>query len=105
MKIGIQSIHFNADDNLLAFINKKTDKLSSFFDQIIGADVYLRLDRVSGETNKIAQIKLLVPGITLFAKEQCKTFEEATDRALESLRKQIHRYKKKVNIKAKNFKV
>lgn len=96
MKIGVQSIHFNADRNLLAFIQRKTSKLDLFFDQIISGEVYLRVVKVADEANKIAEIKLLMPGMTLFAKEQCKTFEEATDLAVESLRKQIHKYKNKV---------
>ncbi len=99
MKIGVQSIHFNADKELLAFIQKKTSKLDLFFDQIISGDVYLRLVKVADDANKIAEIKLLMPGITLFAKEQCKTFEEATDLAIESLKKQIHKYKQKIKVR------
>lgn len=96
MKIGVQSIHFNADQKLLAFIQKKADKLDQFYDQIISGEVYLKLDNVSDEANKITEIKLMIPGNILFAKEQCKTFEEATDLAIESLRKQIHKYKEKL---------
>ncbi len=96
MKIGVQSIHFNADQKLLAFIQKKADKLDQFFDQIITGEVYLKLDNVTDEANKISEIKLIIPGTTLFAKEQCKSFEEATDLAVESLKKQIHKHKEKV---------
>ena len=96
MKIGVQSIHFNADKDLLAFIQKKVDKLDLFFDQIISGEVYLKLDNVSDDANKITEIKLMIPGNTLFAKEQCKTFEEGTDLAIECLRKQIHKHKEKI---------
>ncbi|RRN77208.1 30S ribosomal protein S30, partial [Pseudoxanthomonas sp. SGD-10] len=68
MKIGVQSIHFNADRNLLAFIQRKTSKLDLFFDQIISGEVYLRVVKVADEANKVAEIKLLMPGMTLFAK-------------------------------------
>ncbi|MFD1630994.1 HPF/RaiA family ribosome-associated protein [Pseudopedobacter beijingensis] len=102
MKIGVQSIRFNADKNLLAFIQKKTDKLDLVFDQIISGDVYLRLDRVSGETNKIAEIKLMIPGCVLFARQQCKTFEEATDLAVDSLRRQIRKYKVRLKLKSRS---
>ncbi len=44
---------------------------------------------------KIAEIKLLVPGNDLFAKRQCKTFEEATDQAVEALRRQLKKKKEK----------
>jgi putative sigma-54 modulation protein len=80
---------------LLNFIQKKADKLDVFFDQIISGEVYLKLENVEDEFNKITEIKLLVPGTQLFAKHQCKTFEEATDLAIESLIKQIGKHKQK----------
>ncbi|MBC7615889.1 MAG: ribosome-associated translation inhibitor RaiA [Pedobacter sp.] len=104
MKIRVQSIHFNADQKLLEFIQKKVDKLDQFFDQIIGGEVYLKLENVEDEANKISEIKLIVPGVTLFAKEQCKSFEEATDLAIESLKKQINKHKDKTRIKLSEHK-
>jgi putative sigma-54 modulation protein len=52
MKITVQAIHFSADKNLLAFIQKKADKLDTFFDNIIKGEVYLKL-----ETLKTKQIR------------------------------------------------
>ena len=95
MKITVQSIRFNADRKLLDFIQKKVDKLETFYDHIISGEVYLKLENVEDEANKITEIKLMLPGNQIFAKEQCKTFEEATDLAIESLRKQIERHKQK----------
>jgi putative sigma-54 modulation protein len=95
MKITVQSIHFTADKKLLDFIQKKADKLDTFYDHIVSGEVYLKLENVEDEANKIAEIKLQLPGNQLFAKEKCKTFEEATDLALESLRKQIEKHKQK----------
>lgn len=105
MKIAIQSIHFNADQKLLAFIQKKLDKLDHYYDQIISGEVYLKLNNVTEETNKIVEIKLMIPGSILFAKEECKSFEEATDLSVESLRKQIHKHKDKIRSHESNHKV
>ncbi|HWW40186.1 MULTISPECIES: ribosome hibernation-promoting factor, HPF/YfiA family [Pedobacter] len=105
MKIRVQSIHFNADKKLLDFIQRKVDKLDQFFDQIISGEVYLKLENVDDEANKISEIKLIVPGGTLFAKEQCKTFEEATDLSIESLKKQITKHKDKTRTKLSEHKV
>ena len=105
MKITVQSIHFTADYKLLDFIQKKVDKLDQFFDQIINGEVYLKLENVDDEANKVSEIKLLVPGMTMFAKEQCKSFEEATDLAIESLRKQITKHKDKTRAKLSEHKV
>lgn len=96
MKIQVQSIHFNADKKLLDFIQKKVDKLDQFFDHIITGEVFLKLENVEDEANKITEIKVQIPGNILFAKEQCKSFEEATDLAIESLRKQVAKHKTKV---------
>lgn len=96
MKIKIQSIHFDADQKLLTFIEEKVDKLMHFYDDIMGSEVYLKIDKSSVSENKIAEIKIQTPGKTLFAKEQCKTFEEATDTAVEALRRQIAKHKEKL---------
>lgn len=104
MKIRVQSIHFSADQKLLEFIQKKVDKLDQFFDQIISGEVYLKLENVEDEANKISEIKLNVPGGVMFAKEQCKSFEEATDLAIESLRKQITKHKDKTRAKLSEHK-
>ena len=100
MKITVQSIHFTADRKLLDFIQKKADKLDTYYDHIISGEVYLKLENVEDEANKITEIKLMLPGNQIFAKEQCKTFEEATDLAIESLRKQIEKHKQKKTVAA-----
>ncbi len=96
MKIRIQSIHFNADSKLLQFIQEKVDKLIHFYDNIIGGEVVLKLDKASDNKNKIVQIMIQIPGNDLLSKEQCRTFEEATDLCVESLTRQIKKHKEKV---------
>jgi putative sigma-54 modulation protein len=103
MKIRVQSIHFTADVKLLDFIQKKADKLDQFFDQIISGEVYLKLEKTDDEANKITEIKLLIPGNDLFAKEQCKTFEEATDKAMDSLKRQLDKRKEKLRFNTNNL--
>lgn len=96
MEIQVHSIHFTADQKLINFINEKASKLELFFDNIIACEVYLRLDKSQEKENKITELKLLIPGKTLIAKKQCKTFEEAADLAVEALRKQVKKHKEKV---------
>ena len=95
MKITVQSIRFDADKKLLDFIQKKANKLDQFYDKIISGEVYLRVENVEDEANKIVEIKCIIPGNQLFVKEKCKSFEEGTDLAIEGLRKQIERHKQK----------
>ncbi len=48
--------------------------------------MYLRLDKDQEEgKNKISEIKLELRGAPLFARKQSKTFEEATDLAIDAL--------------------
>lgn len=95
MKLHMQSIHFDADRKLLDFIEKKSGKLKTYYDHIIDGEVYLRLDKDDSMGNKIVEIKLNLPGSSLFAKEQSRSFEAATDMAVEGLRRQLKKYKEK----------
>ncbi|WP_207536245.1 ribosome hibernation-promoting factor, HPF/YfiA family [Desertivirga arenae] len=104
MRISVQSIHFNADKKLLAFIQKKAEKLYQFSDNILNAEVYLRLENTEDDANKITEIKLNLPGSQLFVKEQCKSFEEAIDLAIESLRRQVTKHKTKNRLRLTNYK-
>ncbi len=96
MKINISSLNFKAEDNLEDFTREKVGKLTSFFDGIIESDVTLKAEQISEENNKIAEIKVIVPGKDLFAKKQAKSFEEAIDQAVNALRKQLIKRKEKI---------
>ncbi len=101
MEIQVQSIHFDADSRLLEFIQKKLDKLDTFFDRIQSGEVYLRLDKGDhSNKNKVVEVKIALPGTTIFAKDQAESFEAATDEVVESLKQQIKKYKDKAQTKA-----
>ncbi|AFL83194.1 ribosomal subunit interface protein [Belliella baltica DSM 15883] len=96
MKLQMHSIHFDADRKLTDFIQRKADKLDTFYDRIIDGEVFMRLDKNEKNANKIVEIKLNVPGKQLFAKNQSDSFEGAADEAIEGLRRQIKKFKEKV---------
>ncbi|HAZ03993.1 MAG TPA: ribosome-associated translation inhibitor RaiA [Marinilabiliales bacterium] len=95
MNIKVQSVHFDADGKLLEFIENKLSKLDHIYDQIVGAEVVLKIEKSEDSQNKVTDIKILIPGNDLFSKRQAKTFEEATDLAVEALLKQLKRIKEK----------
>jgi putative sigma-54 modulation protein len=95
MQITVQSIHFDADVKLIEFVEEKTKKLGVFHPAIHKAEVLLRLEKNEDQENKVAEIILKVPGTELFAKKQCKTFEEAIDLAVDALKRQIEKNKEK----------
>jgi putative sigma-54 modulation protein len=94
MKLQVHSIHFDADSKLVEFIQKKVDKLETFYDRVVDGEVFLRINN-EGVDNKTVEIKVKVPGSQLFAKEQARSFEAATDLATEALRNQLKKYKEK----------
>lgn len=95
MDFKVNTVHFTADVKLVDFIREKVQKLELMYDQIIASEVYLRLDKDSANENKVAEVKLLLPGNELFAKKQCKSFEEAADAAVQALKKQVSKHKEK----------
>jgi putative sigma-54 modulation protein len=96
MTVKIQSVHFDADKKLLEFIQERVDKLTTFYDGIIKSEVILKIDKSDGIDNKIAEIKLHIAGNDLFAKKQCKSFEEAVDTSIDALKTQVRKHKEKI---------
>ncbi|MEM7106031.1 MAG: ribosome-associated translation inhibitor RaiA [Bacteroidota bacterium] len=96
MRIETQSLHFDADSKLLEFINKKVNKLTVFFDRIIDAEVTLKLENTGQIQDKIAEIKLNIPGQILVAKEKSKTFEGSVDTVVSTLKRQLIKHKEKL---------
>jgi len=92
MKLQVHSIHFDADRKLISFIQRKLNKLETFYDRLVDGEVFLRLNN-EGIDNKTVEIKLRVPGNLLFAKEQARSFEAATDLASEALLAQLKKFK------------
>lgn len=95
VKLNVRSVHFDADQKLINFIQEKINKLSQYFDKIIEADVYLKLENGPSIENKTVEIRLYIPGNDLFAKKTSKSFEESTDDSTEALRRQVKRRKEK----------
>lgn len=95
MDVKIHSVHFDADQKLIDFVESKVSKLEQFYDNIIGAEVFLRVEKDQSPENKLAEIKLQIPGSDLFAKKQTDTFEESTDLAVNALKKQLTKRKAK----------
>lgn len=95
MKLKFQSIHFTADVKLIDFIQKKVDKLETYYDRLVDGEVFMRLNN-EGTENKTVEIKLNIPGTQLFATEKAKSFEAATDQATEALKNQLMKFKTKV---------
>lgn len=95
MNIVIHPVRFDASTQLISFINKKLQKLETFFDRIVEAEVYLKMDTKQNIKDKTVEIKLHVPGKTIFVCETSKTFEESTDLAIDTMSRQLKKTKEK----------
>lgn len=99
MEIRVQAIHFDATEQLQAFIQKKVAKLEQYFDGIIQAEISLKVIKPETALNKQAGIKLLVRNGECFAEKTNDTFEGAIDECVEALEKQLVKFKEKTRAK------
>lgn len=95
MKIYIRYIDMDTDERLNDFIQKKVDKLETFYDRIVEGEIFLKRSNNNTDENAVAELKINVPGSSLFAKEQERSFEAAVDAAVESVRRQLKKVKEK----------
>ncbi len=97
MNVNIQTVHFDADEKLIEFVNKKLSKLPTFHDRIMKVDVFLKLDNIVHTIkDKVAEIRVHIPKHELFVKASSKSFEESFEHAMESMVTQIKRKKEKL---------
>jgi putative sigma-54 modulation protein len=95
MKVHTEAVQFKADEKLLEFIEKKLGKLETFFDRIIEINVTLKLENAGQVKDKIAEVRVSVPGEVIFASDVHKNFEGAIEGVLDTLKRQLQKYKEK----------
>ena len=95
MEMKIQSIHFDATEQLKAFIEKKTAKLEKSYEDIQKVEVQLKVIKPATALNKETAITVAVPGNTLYVEKVCDTFEEGVDQCVDSLKVQLTKFKEK----------
>ncbi len=96
MKVAIHAVNFTIDKKLVDYSEDKMNKLEKFYDKIIAADVFFKVEKTSEKENKIAEIKILVPGDEFLVKKQCKSFEEAVEECSEALERLLLKRKEKI---------
>ncbi|MCC9168174.1 ribosome hibernation-promoting factor, HPF/YfiA family [Pontibacter harenae] len=95
MKLQMYSVNFDADEQLNEFIQQRVNKLETFYDKIIDGEVFLKNNNQGGIDNKTVEVRLFVPGTTLFSQEDAPSFEAAADAAVDAMRRQLKRHKEK----------
>lgn len=92
----MQSVNFNADQKLIDFIQMRLDKLEHYYDKIVYADVFLKVQNTSEKENKITEILLSIPGGDIMVKKTCRKFEMCVDECVASLTRQLKKKKEKM---------
>ena len=95
MKVNVHAVNFTVDRKLVGYVQERLDKLEKYYDKVVNSDVFFKLDNTSDKENKIAEIKIIVPGDEFIVKKQCKTFEEAVVLAADSLERILVKKKQK----------
>ena len=95
MRVQFQSVNFKADQKLVDYVQERMDKLEHYYDHIIEGEVYLKVDNTNSRENKIVEMKLSIPGNDLMVKKENKSFEAATDIAMDVMKRQLRKRKEK----------
>lgn len=96
MKVNVHAVNFTVDGKLVNFIQERMDKLVKYYDKVVAADVFLKVEKTSEKENKIVEVRMHVPGDDFLVEKQCKSFEEAMDLAAESLERLLVKRKEKI---------
>ena len=96
MKVNVHAVNFTVDRKLVVFVQDRLDKLEKYYDRVVNSDVFFKVDNTGKKVNKIAEIKVNVPGDEFIVKKQCKTFEEAVELAADSMERLLMKRKQKI---------
>ena len=95
MELRIQSVNFDASEQLKGFAQKKVNKLAKYTDEIIQSEMIMKVIKPDAPNNKEVSIKLSIKNAESFASKTAESFEEAIDLCVEALEKQVIRTKEK----------
>lgn len=89
---------FEVNDYLKSVIEQKVGKLSTFFEPVISADVFLKIgeSRHRVAEDQTAEVKIEVPQQTFYAEEHSDSFERAVTLAAEKVRRQMIKHKQQL---------
>ncbi|MGZ3931348.1 MAG: ribosome hibernation-promoting factor, HPF/YfiA family [Bacteroidia bacterium] len=97
MNIRIESLHFEATDELKSYITGKIGKLEKLCHPSDNCNVILKLDHSDTRHNKIVEVIFNIPKHRFFSKEQDETFEAAATHAIEHMRSQLVSHREKLS--------
>ena len=95
MKITVHSIGLTPHEPLQEFLEKKLNKLDTFYDKIQACEVFLKVENSNSKENKTAEIILNIPGDNIVVKKTAASFEESIDLCVDVAKKLLIKKKEK----------
>ncbi|MBR3916755.1 MAG: HPF/RaiA family ribosome-associated protein [Bacteroidaceae bacterium] len=95
METRIQSVHFDATQQLLEFVEKKVAKLEKLCEGATALDVNMKLIKPETAMNKEVALRLSTGNGELFAAKTSDTFEDALLGAVDAIKVQIEKARNK----------
>ncbi|NAW50834.1 RNA polymerase subunit sigma-54 [Elizabethkingia argentiflava] len=96
MKITVQSFGLTPHPPLEEHIQKKVNKLETFYDRIQFCRVLLKLENTADKENKTAELILDIPGDDIVVKKTTLSFEESIDVCVDVAKKLLIKKKETV---------
>lgn len=97
MNINFEYKDVAASKRLEGMAAEKLNKLEDKYDFIVGADVYLKKEKSSTpEKGMECEIRVNVPGSTIFASASTGAFESAIAKAVSDVKTQLQKKKEKM---------
>lgn len=87
MKIIVKSLGLTPHAPLEEHIEKKLNKLDTFYDKIIDCKVFLKVENKSDKEDKTAEIILAVPGEDIVVKKTTSSFEGSLDQCVDTAKR------------------
>jgi putative sigma-54 modulation protein len=94
MKTSFTSRHFDASNRLHEYSVETVNKLEKFFDGIIDCEIVLQPNEDHDEPNQ-AELSVKVPNDLLHVSETAPSYEQAILKAVDTMKRQLIRYKEK----------
>ena len=95
METRIQSVHFDASQQLMEFVEKKVAKLEKFCEGATSLEVAMKLIKPETANNKEVALRLATGNGEVFASKISDTFEDALLGAIDAVKVQIEKNRAK----------
>ena len=94
MVTRIQSVHFDASQQLMEFVEKKVAKLEKHCEGATSLEVTMKLVKPETVKNKEVALRVMAAGGELFASKTSDTFKDALLGAIDAIKVQAEKKQK-----------